>query len=167
MSAKTKFDPLVRFAEIEGLVAKVYFRFSHLFIDQPEIRDFWWEMAKQEEQHAAILIACKAVIGNYPDESVDPSITRDKADQLRSKLNAYLGKGTPSITVDKAFQVALDIESSEIDAIYSKLLHLGGPDVAKTMANLGVPASVQRHKLKAALRRFSKNPKLLEAAARF
>ncbi|MBI2090018.1 MAG: hypothetical protein HYT78_14985 [Deltaproteobacteria bacterium] len=166
MSSETEFDPLLRFAEIEGLVAKVYFRFSHLFIDQPELRDFWWEMAKQEEQHAAILVACKGVIENYPDESVDPSIGAEKADELRARLKAYLGQGIRSITLDKAFQTALEIEGSEIDAIYSKLLHLGGPKIAETMANLGVPASVQRHKLKSALRRFSKNPKLLQAAAR-
>jgi len=50
--------------------------------------------------------------------------------------------------VEDAFKIALDIESSEIDAIYSKLLHLGGPKIAKVMENLGVPASVQRQKLK-------------------
>lgn len=165
-SSEANFDPLLRFAEIERLVAKVYFRFSHLFIDRPELRDFWWEMAKQEEQHAAILIACKGVIQDYPDESMDPSITREKADRLRSELEAYLGKGTRSIGVDEAFKIALEIESSEIDAIYSKLLHLGGPKIAKTMEDLGVPASVQRHKLKSALRRFSKNAKLLQAVER-
>lgn len=160
------FDPLVDFAEIESLVARVYFRFSHLFIDQPELRDFWWEMAKQEEQHAAILMACKAVIENYPDEPLDPSISREMADQLSSRLKAHLARGTPAITVDEAFKIALEIEGSEIDAIYSKLIHLGGPKVAKTMESLGVPASVQRHKLKAALRQFSNNPRLLKAAQR-
>ena len=59
-----RFDPLEGFAEIERLVGKIYFRFSHLFLDQPELRDFWWEMARQEEQHALILLACKAFIEN-------------------------------------------------------------------------------------------------------
>jgi hypothetical protein len=48
--------------------------------------------------------------------------------------------------------------------IYGKLLQLGGPQIGKTMENLGVPASVQRQKLKAALRRFCSDPELLEAA---
>lgn len=60
--------------------------------------------------------------------------------------------------------MALEIETSEIDAIYSKLLQLGGPNIAKTLENLGVPASVQRQKLKSALRRFCFNPELLNAA---
>ena len=47
MSSLEPFNPLERFAEIERLVSKIYYRFSHLFMTQPEIRDFWWEMAKE------------------------------------------------------------------------------------------------------------------------
>ncbi len=167
MGSETHFDPLERFAEIERLVSKVYFRFSHLFLHHPQLRDFWWQMAMEEEQHSAILLACKEMIKNYPDEAVDPSISQEKADQLKAHISAYLRKGTPSITVEEAFKVALEIESSEIDAIYSKLLRLGGPKIAKTMESLGVPASVQRQKLKSALSRFCKDPKLLAAAEQF
>jgi hypothetical protein len=164
--AALKFDPLQRFAEIERLVSKIYYRFSHLFLFNEELRDFWWEMAGEEEQHADILLACRAVIQNYDDERVDPSITRDNADRLSHDLNAYLAKGTPSLSVDESFKIALEIETSEIDAIYSKLLQLGGPKIAQTMQNLGVPASVQRQKLKAALRRFCTDPALFAAGAR-
>ncbi len=160
------FDPLEGFAEVERLVGKVYFRFSHLFLTQPELRDFWWEMGREEEQHSSILLACKEMIENYEDEAVDPSISREKADQLKTQISTYLSKGTPSITVEEAFQIALEIETSEIDVIYGKLLQLGGPKIATTLANLGVPASVQRQKLKAALRRFCADPKLLQAAER-
>lgn len=160
------FDPLERFAEIERLVSKVYYRFSHLFLSDGELRDFWWDMAGEEEQHAAILLACKALIQNYDDEELDPSITEAAAERLRIKLAGYLAKGTPSLAVDEAFTIALEIETSEIDAIYGKLLQLGGPKIAQTMQNLGVPASIQRQKLKAALRRFSSNVELLSAAER-
>jgi len=160
------FDPLERFAEIERLVSKIYYRFSHLFLSDGELRDFWWEMAGEEEQHAGILLACKALIENYDDETLDPAITRDNADRLRRDLVTYLAKGTPTLSVDEAFKIAVRIETSEIDAIYSKLLQLGGPKIAQTMQNLGVPASVQRQKLKAALRRFSADPELLAAAER-
>ena len=158
------FDPLEGFAEVERLVGKVYFRFSHLFLTQPELRDFWWEMGREEEQHSSILLACKEMIENYEDEAVDPSISREKADQLKTQISTYLSKGTPSITVEEAFQIALEIETSEIDVIYGKLLQLGGPKIATTLANLGVPASVQRQKLKAALKRFCSDAKLLAAA---
>ena len=164
MSQPEPFDPLLRFAEIERLVSKIYYRFSHLFLDQPELRDFWWEMARDEEQHASILSACKALIDNYDDESLDPEISRTKADELKDKLLTYLGHGTPALRIEDAFRIALQIEGSEIDAIYSKLVQLGGPHIAKTMQNLGVPASIQRQKLKSALRRFCNDPAILEEA---
>jgi hypothetical protein len=47
MTTEEPFDPLLQFAEIERLVSKIYFRFSHLFLANPELRDFWWEMAKE------------------------------------------------------------------------------------------------------------------------
>jgi hypothetical protein len=165
MSASEPFDALTRFAEIERLVGKIYFRFSHVFLDRPEIRDFWWEMAREEEEHGCILHACKALFENCDDESLDPTIGRDKAQELEKWLASFLQRGVPSLSVDEAFRIALEIESSEIDTIYSKLLNLGGPNIAKTMEFLGVPASVQRQKLKVALRRYcSGNPDLLRAA---
>ncbi|MFQ5850163.1 MAG: hypothetical protein ACE5JU_06185 [Candidatus Binatia bacterium] len=164
MGAKTHFDPLERFAEIERLVAKVYFRFSHLFLRHAELRDFWWQMAKDEEQHSSVLLACKEIIENYPDEAMDPSISQEKVDQLREQISAYLSKGTPSITMEEAFKVGLEIECSELDVIYSRLLKLGGPKIAQTMENLGVPASAQRQKLKSAILRFSMEPELRAAA---
>jgi hypothetical protein len=164
MSAQEPFDPLTHFAEIERLVSKIYFRFSHLFLDKPELRDFWWEMAREEEQHACILHACKALIQNYDDETLDPSLSRESAEELSARLNLLLARGTPSLSANEAFRIALEIETSEIDAIYSKLLRLGGPNIAKTMENLGVPASVQRQKLKSALHRFCSDPGLFQAA---
>jgi hypothetical protein len=164
MSTQEPFDPLSRFAGIERLVSKIYFRFSHLFLQHAELRDFWWEMAREEEQHACILFACKALIENFDDETLDPTIGPGTAEELENRLMAFLVRGTPSLTTGEAFRIALEIESSEIDAIYSKLLQLGGPNIAKTMENLGVPASVQRQKLKSALRRFCSSPELLQAA---
>jgi methylthioribose-1-phosphate isomerase len=112
------------------------------------------------------LAACGALIVNYEGDKIDPALSREKVEQLATYLRALLQRGTPAIGVEAAFRMALEIESSEIDAIYSKLIHLGGPQIAKTMENLGVPTSVQRQKLKAALRRYCSNPELLQAAER-
>jgi len=164
VDSDVQFDLLGRFSEIERLVSKIYFRFSHLFLHRPELRDLWWEMAEQEEQHSSILLACREMIQNYSDESLDPSITQAKADELRERLLDFLSKGIPSLSVEQAFKLALDIETSEIDAIYSKLLHLGGPKIAQTLENLGVPARVQRQKLKVVIRQYCNDPDLLAAA---
>lgn len=166
MTAEAPFDPLLEFAEIERLVGKIYFRFSHLLMAHAELRDFWWGMAREEEQHACILQACRGAIANYDEDRLDPAVSRERAAQLKAWLNAFLARGTPELTVDESFRIALEIESSEIDAIYSNLVRLGGEQIARTMENLGVPASIQRQKLKIALRRHCQDPELLQAAQR-
>ena len=65
-----------------------------------------------------------------------------------------------SMLLEEAFKIALELETSELDVIYTKLLRLGGPKVGKTLENLSVPASVQRQKLKSAILRFSEDPEL-------
>ncbi len=164
MGSEIPFDPLERFAGIERLAAKVYFRFSHLFFHQADLRDFWWQMAMDEEQHASVLLACKTLIENIPREAMDPSINQDLGDHFEAQLQSYLSKGTQSITVEKAFRIALEMETSELEIIYNKLLQSCGPKVAQTMAKFGVPANVQRAKLKSAILRFSMEPKLRAAA---
>jgi hypothetical protein len=89
MSESEPFDPLLRFAELERLVSKIYFRFSHVFLVQLELREFWWEMAREEEQHACILHACRALIENYEEERLDPNISRDKAQRLSLWLQLF------------------------------------------------------------------------------
>jgi len=71
MNSENPFDLLERFAEIERLVSKIYFRFSHLFLHQPELRDFWWEMANEEDQHGSILLACKTILENCMEVRLD------------------------------------------------------------------------------------------------
>lgn len=105
------------------------------------------------------------MIQNYEEEALDPAISQAKAQELEAWLDSFLRRGASSLSVEDAFRIALEIESSEIDVIYGKLLNLGGPSIARTMQYLGVPASVQRQKLKQALRRFcADNPELLRGA---
>ncbi len=121
-------------------------------------------MAMDGKQHASVLLACKTIIGNIPHEPMDPSINQQTAGHFEAQLQSYLSKGTQSITVENAFRIAVEMETSELDVIYNKLLQSCGPKVAQTMAKFGVPANVQRVKLKAAILRFSMEPKLRAAA---
>ena len=54
----------------------------------------------------------------------------------------------PSYGWKTLFASPCEIESSEIDAIYSKLTHLGGPHIAKTMENLGCAGKRSKAKTK-------------------
>ncbi|MBI4522924.1 MAG: hypothetical protein HY695_03820 [Deltaproteobacteria bacterium] len=125
-------DSFQALAEIERLIGKVYFRFSHLFLHHPRLRHFWWEMAAAKERQASILTAIKLVSQRCIGKS-GASIGRAGADWLKGQLEAYLSQGTPAITAEEAFKKALEIERSEIDVI-SKL---GGPETAGIGTGIG------------------------------
>ncbi|OGP98412.1 MAG: hypothetical protein A2W10_12460 [Deltaproteobacteria bacterium RBG_16_55_12] len=124
MEKLRSYDRLQALAEIEQLAAKIYFRFSHLFLHHLSLRDFWWEMAKEKERHACILTVAGAVVKNDPDAD-DPGLRREKNDQLRERLTLFLRRGTPTITPEEAFRIARKIEACEINVIYSELLKAG------------------------------------------
>jgi len=117
-------DSLRAFVEIERFIGKIYFRFSHLFLHHPTLRDFWWEMAMEKERRACNLGVMSAVVNNDPGPD-NPSVSREKTDQLRQRLTSYLRRGTPTITPEEAFRIARKIEACEIDVIYSDLLDAG------------------------------------------
>lgn len=76
MSANEPFDSLTRFPEIERLVSKIYFRFSHLFLVQPEaerllVGDRWLKRRSSTPV-------------SYTHAGLDPTIKHDKTDELVS-----------------------------------------------------------------------------------
>ena len=113
-------DSLRAFVEIERLIGKIYFRFSHLFLHHSTLRDFWWEMGMVKERQAAILMAIKVASQNCAGNS-ETGIGCDGTEKLKGQLRAYLSKGTPAITAEEAFTKALEIEDSETGMI-SKLV---------------------------------------------
>lgn len=103
-------DFLQTIAEIERLIGKVYFRFSHLFIDHPTLRDFWWKLALAKERHAYNLtVMCAVVENEFGADRL--GLRREKTDQLREALTAYLRTGIPAVAPGEAFRVARKMEA--------------------------------------------------------
>jgi len=118
------YELLTAFAEIERLIGKVYFRFSHLFIQHPTLRDYWWEMAVAKERHACNLTVLCAVVEN--DFSADNlGLRQEKIDRLRETLTAYLRMGVPAIAAEQAFRVARKMEACAKEAIDGDCLDAG------------------------------------------
>ncbi|MBI2361422.1 MAG: hypothetical protein HYV04_21355 [Deltaproteobacteria bacterium] len=117
-------DSLLAFAEIERLIGKIYFRFSHLFFHHLTLRDFWWEVAMEKERCAYNLRVMSTVAKNDPGPDY-PSVTREKTDRLRESLTLYLQRGTPTIAPEEALSLARKIEACEINVIYDDFRQSG------------------------------------------
>jgi hypothetical protein len=106
-----------QFVHFEETAASVYLRFASHFANDPQLSSFWLEMAMHEKQHAGLLEFClhqHLFTADLPD------------DAEMQKLTAFLENlerrvAEPQLMPKDAFAIAIEMESSEINAIYCRL----------------------------------------------
>jgi rubrerythrin len=106
-----------QFVEFEEKAATIYLQFASRFSQDPELSSFWLEIAMHEKQHAGLLQFCLCQKLFAPD--------LPQADDME-KLAAFFESlerraADPNLTVEQAFSIALEMEASEINAIYCNL----------------------------------------------
>ena len=112
------------FISFEERSADLYLDLSVRFVADVELSWFWVEMAMEEKQHAGMLQYCKET-GMFSNRLPGEENIQDLAGLFRR-----LGKkvAEPDLSIDDAFAVAIDLESSEINEIYRNLTqHIEGP----------------------------------------
>jgi rubrerythrin len=138
------------FIGFEERSAELYLELSVRFADNEALRWFWVEMAMEEKQHAGMLQHCRED-GVFAAEL--PGNTQiDKLNHVYRQLEAQIA--APDLTLDRAFDIAIRLESSEINDVFNRLT-----------APIAGPAHVMRKKLELSV--VGHFEKLYEAAKRF
>ena len=103
----------------EHAARKVYVGFTHKFMHLPDVSDFWQTMADDEGDHGRILSGMRERV-SY-EELAAPIDARlaEKADRLKHLNIQQLVNSVGNL--DDAYQVAYDLESSEVNAIFNFL----------------------------------------------
>jgi rubrerythrin len=141
------YDGFIRFEERS---AALYLDLSGRFFDNQELSWFWIEMAMEEKQHAGMLHHCRET-GVFAAELPD----KDQIEDLNSLFRDLETRvACPQLTLDDAFDIAIELESSEINEIYGRLT-----------APIQGPAHVMRKKME--LSEASHFERLQEAARKF
>ena len=138
------------FISLEDRSAALYLELSVRFFDNPELSWFWVEMAMEEKQHAGMLQHCREA-GVFAPELPD----KDEIQLLNAlfrQLEARLAE--PQLALDDAFEMAIELETSEINDVYSRLT-----------APIQGPAHVMRKKMELSLAGHFE--RLSEAASKF
>ncbi|HEY7678107.1 MAG TPA: ferritin family protein [Candidatus Methylomirabilis sp.] len=111
-------DVLGTLVRLEERAARLYTRFYRRFRAYPAVADAWWDLAMDEYGHAGILRAAQ--------ELVDPA---QRADALAGRvrplvriLRACERRGTGAISLRTALDLAVTIESSELDQIGNEVI---------------------------------------------
>jgi rubrerythrin len=107
-----------RFIDFEEQAAAIYLRMASRFSpENPELATVWLNMGIQEKAHAGLLQFCLA------EELFAGTLPQDKEIRDIEALFSRLAKdaSNPDLTVDASFQIALQLEKSEVNALYDKL----------------------------------------------
>jgi hypothetical protein len=144
------------FIQFEERSASLYLDLSVRFHDQDALRWFWIEMAMEEKQHAGMLQHCREA-GVFAEDLPDEGQIQ-RLNEVFRRLEEEIAK--PELQADNAFDVAIRLESSEINDVYSKLTApIDGPDYVMRKK---IELSVQGHfeKLYEAARKFGASPQI-------
>ncbi len=105
--------------EIELNVSKLYILYSNIF---SEDKDFWWKIALEEQNHAALLKSGKKYLkfGILPEEAVYHDLKKllESNSKIKSLIEDY-EKRPPSM--EEAYRAALRLEESASELWFQKL----------------------------------------------
>jgi hypothetical protein len=110
--------------ELEKRSMALYVRFAKLFAEAPELRDFWFGMARDEARHVGALALVTSVL--EVEGLLDrPSmvIVDDVAfENLNALLDRHQAAADDSITLGRALAIAVEIEETELEDLVGDLL---------------------------------------------
>jgi rubrerythrin len=108
----------VRFIEFEEKAAAIYLRLASRFYSRnPKLSALWLDMAIEEKQHAGLLQFCVSERMFSTKLPTDNETTKFAA--MFRKLDKSAAE--PALEAGGAFEIAAELEGSEVNAIYSYL----------------------------------------------
>jgi rubrerythrin len=106
-----------QFVQFEERAASIYLLMASHFSDDPQLSSLWLDMALAEKQHAGLLQFCIS-----EGLSAEPLPSATDVEKFIVFLDTLERRAAdPELTIQQAFSVALELEASEINAIYSNL----------------------------------------------
>ena len=162
---RTTIHEVLRIAmDLEKRTMALYTAFVSQHGTEPELAKFWLTMARHEAGHFGALALVESMIQNDPKLEVGRKVWFDEVTvvRLRSLLGAYLREAQRPVTVERALEMAIDLESSELEDVVVDLMQVVKDTVWREQAieflihDLG--------DLSYMVEKFTRDPKLLRRA---
>ena len=102
----------------------LYARFAKIFAKDPKLQDFWFGMARDEARHVGALDLVTTVLDQEAmlDEPSPISLEDATIVRLRALLEKSQRDAVPAIALDRALEIALEVEETELEDLVSDLL---------------------------------------------
>jgi len=147
------------YVEFEERAAAIYLDLARRFRDNNALSWFWVGMSMAEKQHAIVLAFCECQQLLEDRSPAHPPETRDLS-ELFSNLETRVAQ--KELSVDDAFMIAAELEASEINAIYDRLVRPVEGTSYLTRKQIETLGANHSHVLVKAAQRFGVSAPVLE-----
>jgi len=113
--------------ELEKKTMALYVAFVKAFPRPEEVRNFWFGMARHEAGHCGALALVESIVQTEPERGEKSKVWLDEAtvSRLRSLITAYSREvKTGAVSLERAFEMAIDLEGSELEDVVVEMLSL-------------------------------------------
>jgi hypothetical protein len=112
--------------ELERKTMALYAEFVRVFADDAELRPFWFNMARHEAAHCGALMLVESFFESDPNLAGETRVLFDTSTgvRLRSLLTGYRREAKRGVAVERALEMALDLEGSELEDVVVELLQV-------------------------------------------
>lgn len=150
--------------DLEKRAMELYTAFVSHHASHAELHKFWLTMARHEAGHYGALALVESMIKHDPDLEVGSKVWFDEGTvvRLRSLLTAYLREAREPVAIDRALEMAIDIESSELEDVVVDLMQLVKDGVWREQAMKFLIHDLGD--LSYMVEKFTRNPQLLRRA---
>ncbi len=120
-------------SRLESLAMGLYTRLAATFRDDPDLHRFWMSMARHEAGHVGALALIGALLDQAGDSlrfEVDDSVVREAG----GIIEALHDEAGGPVSVDRAFEISLELESLELEDLVLDLIHILSDPAARSQA---------------------------------
>ena len=114
---------IVAAMELERRTMDLYCKFEGQFAGVEELRAFWFDMAQHESRHFGALALVAGLLESASKHSLRVRApTPSRIQHLRRLLARSHAEADRGVTAQRAFEIALEVEGSEIEDVVLDLL---------------------------------------------
>ncbi len=113
---------IARSKELEARSMGIYVRLAAAFPDNTELREFWMSMARHEAGHVGALELFAVLLQNSADELSVSDQSGQQLEEAEATIEALYEEAGAGVTVERAFEIALDLEGSELEDLVLDLI---------------------------------------------
>lgn len=112
--------------DLERRTMALYTAFVSQHVREPELQKFWLTMARHEAGHFGALALVESMIENDPKLEVGQKVWFDEVTivRLRSLLSAYQREAQKPVSIERSLEMAIDLESSELEDLVVDLMQV-------------------------------------------